>query len=184
MSGLRREAVAVALATSLKAGESRCRTAIRTPRVPAEGASPARTTEVWYLLYAIQTGIGGPAVMGVLILAILGRLWRIRQRPWARAAMGIGFGLGAGALFIPIIEDPAVFTRLWATVGLALALEVRPGDRPRLILRLPFRAVREHGGEETLVFVGDVLPRVEPSRPLPGRRSEARSFRRIAAQSP
>lgn len=85
---------------------------------------------MWYLLYAIQTGIGGLALLAALILAVLGRLWRIRQRPWARAAMGIGFGLGAGALLIPIIEDPAVFTPLWATVGLALALEVRPEIGP------------------------------------------------------
>jgi hypothetical protein len=83
---------------------------------------PRILTETWYILYAIQVGILGLGLLLVTATTILVRLWRDRFRPLSRVALGIAFGLGTGAVFIPVIEDPSVFTPLWAIVGLALAL--------------------------------------------------------------
>jgi hypothetical protein len=57
---------------------------------------------------------------------ILRRLWLERRQPLSRAVLGFGLGLATGALFIPIIEDPAVFTPLWGFAGLALAAAASP----------------------------------------------------------
>jgi len=104
---------------------------------------PRILTETWYLLYAIQVGIGGLALLVAVALAILRSLWKDRARPVARAALGFGLGLGAGALFIPIIEDPAVFVPLWAFSGLACAVSAtRPLPSPvpeRVLLAQPAR---------------------------------------------
>jgi hypothetical protein len=82
---------------------------------------PRILTETWYVLYAIQVGVLGFALLVALTLAILRGLWIARGRPVARAAIGFGLGLAVGALFIPIIEDPAVFIPLWAFAGLGVA---------------------------------------------------------------
>jgi hypothetical protein len=83
---------------------------------------PRILTETWPLLYAIQTGVDGLLLLAALVLAVFVGLWRSRAGPWSRAAIAIGVGLGFGSLFIPVIEDPAVFTPLWAIAGLALAM--------------------------------------------------------------
>jgi len=87
---------------------------------------PRILTETWYILYAIQVGIGGLLRLATLVLMILRRLWLERRQPLSRAVLGFGLGLATGALFIPIIEDPAVFTPLWGFAGLALAAAASP----------------------------------------------------------
>ncbi|HTI29787.1 MAG TPA: O-antigen ligase family protein [Methylomirabilota bacterium] len=82
---------------------------------------PRILTETWYILYAIQVGLIGFGLLAVTAVTILRRLWTDRLRPISRAAFGIAFGLGVGAIFIPVIEDPTVSTPLWAIIGLALA---------------------------------------------------------------
>ena len=42
----------------------------------------------------------------------------------------MGVGLGAGALFIPIIEEPTVFIPLWTFCALALAAASVPVPAP------------------------------------------------------
>jgi hypothetical protein len=42
--------------------------------------------------------------------------------PVCRAALAIGLGLAVGAVFIPIIEEPSVWTPLWVFTGLGVAL--------------------------------------------------------------
>jgi O-antigen ligase len=87
-----------------------------------EQASPNRIlTETWYLVYAIQVGILGLAVLLATALVILAGLWRSRASPLSRASIAMAVGLGAGALFIPIIDEPTVFTPLWSFCALALA---------------------------------------------------------------
>ena len=78
-------------------------------------------TETWYLVYAIQVGIAGLGLLVATALLILAGLWRSRASPISRGVIALGLGLGAGALFIPIIDEPTVFTPLWAFGGLALA---------------------------------------------------------------
>ena len=78
-------------------------------------------TETWYLVYAIQVGIVGLGLLVATALLILAGLWRSRASPISRGVIAMGLGLGAGALFIPIIDEPTVFTPLWAFGGLALA---------------------------------------------------------------
>jgi len=90
-------------------------------RFDEQQGSPRILTETWYILYAIQVGLIGFGLLAVTVVTILRRLWRDRLRPISRVAFGIAFGLGAGAVFIPVLEDPTVFTPLWAISGLALA---------------------------------------------------------------
>jgi O-antigen ligase len=92
---------------------------------------PRILTETWYILYAIQVGLIGFGLLAVTVVTILRRLWTDRLRPISRVAFGLAFGLGVGAVFIPVIEDPTVFTPLWAITGLALAgaaVAARRGD--------------------------------------------------------
>lgn len=90
-------------------------------RFEENAGRPRILTETWYLLYAIQVGVVGAALLAGLVLLVLRRAWASRDRPIARATLGIGLGLGVGALFIPIIEEPSVFIPLWAIAGLAVA---------------------------------------------------------------
>ncbi|MEO8273051.1 MAG: O-antigen ligase family protein [Chloroflexota bacterium] len=83
---------------------------------------PRILTETWYVLYAIQVGVFGLLLLALTALAILLRAWRSRASPVARFVIAAAVGLGAGALFIPIIEEPTIYTPLWAFAGLALAL--------------------------------------------------------------
>jgi hypothetical protein len=83
---------------------------------------PRILTETWYVLYAIQVGVFGLALLALTALVILLRLWRSRASPLARFVIAAGVGLGAGAFFIPVIEEPTIYTPLWAFAGMALAL--------------------------------------------------------------
>lgn len=83
---------------------------------------PRILTETWYVLYAIQVGAFGLALLGATALAILLRLWKTRDGPLSLLVIALGIGLGVGALFIPIIEEPTVYTPLWAFAGMALAV--------------------------------------------------------------
>ena len=82
---------------------------------------PRILTETWYVLYAIQVGVIGLALLAATGLAILFRLWKSRDGPWSQLVLALGIGLGVGAIFIPIIEEPTIYTPLWAFTGLALA---------------------------------------------------------------
>ena len=90
-------------------------------RFDEQQGRPRILTETWYILYAIQVGLIGFGLLAVTVVTILRQLWRDRLRPISRVAFGIAFGLGVGAVFIPVLEDPTVFTPLWAITGLALA---------------------------------------------------------------
>jgi hypothetical protein len=99
---------------------------------------PRILTETWYILYAIQVGVVGLGLLLATAWVILVRLWRSRDAPISRLALALGFGLGAGAVFIPIIEEPTVWTPLWAFAGLAVGLALgRPLAEPK-----PARASR------------------------------------------
>lgn len=94
------------------------------PKAVRFGESPGSArilTETWYLVYAIQVGVLGLLLLLATGLVLLVELWRSRGSPLSRAAIAMGVGLGAGALFIPIIDEPTVFTPLWAFSGLAVA---------------------------------------------------------------
>jgi hypothetical protein len=91
-------------------------------RFDEQEGKPRILTETWYILYAIQVGVVGLALLLLTGVTILWRLWQDRLWPLSRVALGIGLGLGAGAVFIPVIEDPSVFTPLWAIAAMALAL--------------------------------------------------------------
>jgi O-antigen ligase len=89
-------------------------------------------TEMWYLVYAIQVGVIGFLALAALAVAVLWQLWRTRASPLSATMIGVGVGLGVGAAFIPIIEDPAVFTPLWAFSGIAIVtarLAAEPVER-------------------------------------------------------
>jgi hypothetical protein len=87
-----------------------------------ESAGPSRIlTETWYLVYAIQVGIIGLLLLAATACVLLFDLWRARGAPVSRGAIAIGLGLGAGALFIPVLDEPTIFTPLWALTGLAVA---------------------------------------------------------------
>lgn len=90
-------------------------------RFDQQEGRPRILTETWYILYAIQVGLIGFGLLAITVVTILRWLWRDRLRPISRVAFGIAFGLGVGAVFIPVLEDPTVFTPLWAISGLALA---------------------------------------------------------------
>jgi hypothetical protein len=68
-------------------------------------------------------------------VTILRRLWRDRSMPISRVAFGIAFGLGVGAIFIPVIEDPTIYTPLWAVTGVALAVGATAAIRDRSVSR-------------------------------------------------
>jgi hypothetical protein len=104
-------------------------------RFDEQQGRPRILTETWYILYAIQVGVIGFGLLMVTALTILRRLWLDRLRPISRVALGIAVGLGAGAVFIPVIEDPTVFTPLWALTGIALALAAAAGIAGRSTAR-------------------------------------------------
>jgi hypothetical protein len=87
-----------------------------------ESATPTRIlTETWYLVYAIQLGVLGLLLLIAVAIVLLLDLWRSRGSPLSRAVIAMAVGLGAAAMFIPVIEEPTVFTPLWAFAGLAVA---------------------------------------------------------------
>ena len=84
------------------------------------GTAPIRHSEIWYLNYAAQVGLLGLALTAAFVIAILATLWTARRRPWPAVATALVMALGAGAIFIPVIDEPAVAGPLWAILGLAI----------------------------------------------------------------
>jgi hypothetical protein len=86
---------------------------------PSGGMGP--TSEIWYIDFALQAGIIGLLALAGLVAVAAAGLWRRRMAPVAKAALALGFGLGAGAILIPVIDEPTVAIPLWALIGLGLA---------------------------------------------------------------
>jgi hypothetical protein len=84
------------------------------------GTAPIRHSEIWFMNYAAQVGLVGLALTAVLVVAILAALWAARKRPWPAVGTAALLALGAGAIFIPVIDEPAVAGPLWAILGLAI----------------------------------------------------------------
>lgn len=87
------------------------------------GTAPALASEMWYLTYAMQVGVIGFAALASLLVVVLAGLWRRHPAPWPTLALGVWLGLGVGALFIPIVEDPSIATPMWVLGAVALAVE-------------------------------------------------------------
>ncbi len=86
------------------------------------GETPPMASETWYIAYAMQVGIPGLALLLAFVASIVLELWRASRLTWARLAIGVMAGLGAGALFIPVIDEPTVATPLFVIIALALAV--------------------------------------------------------------
>jgi O-antigen ligase len=84
------------------------------------GTAPIRHSEIWYLNYAAQVGLLGLALAAAFVVAILATLWPARRRPWPAVGMAVLVALGAGAIFIPVIDEPSVAGPLWVILGLAV----------------------------------------------------------------
>jgi hypothetical protein len=76
----------------------------------------------------MQVGIAGLVLTGALVVVIIKALWSARSSAWSVLALGLLFGAGAGALFISVVNEPAVAVPLWTLVGLAVA---QPAVVPR-----------------------------------------------------
>ena len=84
------------------------------------------TSETWYVDFILQAGIVGFVALVTLVLIVTRGLWLRRRRPLARSAFSIAAGLAIGAIFIPVIDEPAVAIPLWSVIGLALAQATAP----------------------------------------------------------
>jgi hypothetical protein len=84
------------------------------------GGEPVRHSEIWYLNYVGQVGLIGLALTALFIIAILGTLLPARGRGWPSVAIGCLLALGAGAVFIPVVDEPAVAGTLWGILGIAI----------------------------------------------------------------
>ncbi len=78
------------------------------------------SSETWYVNYLLQAGYVGLLALLALVAVVARTLWRKRRIPEARAALAAAAGLAVGALFIPVIDEPAVAIPLWALIGLGL----------------------------------------------------------------
>jgi O-antigen ligase len=92
------------------------------------GVNPAIHSETWYLDYAIQTGAPGALALAAFLLAIGRCLWSNRARRWSRFAFAIALGPAVGAIFIPIIDDPAVAMPLWSILAIGVIAGRAGGD--------------------------------------------------------
>lgn len=84
------------------------------------GATDVLSSETWYVNYLFQAGYVGLLALIGLALTIARVLWIKRRIPVARAALAASVGLAAGAVFIPVLDEPAVAIPLWALIGLGL----------------------------------------------------------------
>ncbi len=82
------------------------------------------SSETWYVNYLFQAGFFGLLALVALALAIARALWIKRSLPMARAALAAALGLAAGAVFIPVLDEPAVAIPLWGLIGLGLGSTV------------------------------------------------------------
>jgi len=78
-----------------------------------------RHSEIWYVTYTMQVGIAGLVLTAAFILVLLMALWSTRSSSWSVLAAGLLVGIGAGALFIHVVNDPAVAVPIWTLVGVA-----------------------------------------------------------------
>jgi riboflavin transporter FmnP len=69
----------------------------------------------------MQVGIAGLVLTGAFVVVVLMALWSARSSSWSVLAAGLLIGIGAGAVFIHVVNDPAVAVPLWTLVGLAVA---------------------------------------------------------------
>jgi hypothetical protein len=79
------------------------------------------SSEAWYVNYQLQTGYVGLGALLVLLIVCGRGLWQRRRHPLPRAALAIGLGLMVGALFIPVLDEPALAVPVWTLIGLGLA---------------------------------------------------------------
>ena len=77
-------------------------------------------SEMWYLDYLWQAGYFGLFALFALAAVVVRRLWRGRAIPISRAALAVVVGLAAGALFIPVLDEPAVAIPMWTLAALGL----------------------------------------------------------------
>jgi O-antigen ligase len=99
------------------------------PKADRFGETPVLlNSETWYLDYLWQAGYVGLFALMALAAIILLKLWRGRRDPAARLAMAVMVGLGAGALFIPVLDEPAVAIPMWTLVAFGLLSSERATD--------------------------------------------------------
>lgn len=94
------------------------------------GDEPTRHSEIWYLNFIWQVGMVGLLLAGILVVVMLITFFSARPRPWAAAAAAALLALGAGGLFIPVLDEPAVALSLWAILGLAIASTLKAEGEP------------------------------------------------------
>jgi hypothetical protein len=87
----------------------------------SESSQPQRHSDIFYLTYTMQVGIAGLVLTGAFVVVVLMALWSARSSSWSVLAAGLLIGIGAGAVFIHVVNDPAVAFPLWTLVGLAVA---------------------------------------------------------------
>lgn len=92
----------------------------KSTRFDSGTSGPLITSEVWYVDYALQTGYVGLIALLVLVGVVGSRLWKRRGNSLSRAALAVLCGLLVGALFIPVLDEPALAIPLWAIIGLGL----------------------------------------------------------------
>ena len=85
-----------------------------------ETAADFISSEMWYLNYLWQAGYLGLLALLALAAIIVRRLWRGRRNALSRAALAGTFGLAAGALFIPVLDEPTVAIPMWTLLALGL----------------------------------------------------------------
>ncbi len=88
------------------------------------GALDVLSSETWYINFLYQAGYVGLLALIGLALTITRALWTKRSIPVARAGLAAAVGLAAGAVFIPVLDEPAVAIPLWALIGLGLGSTV------------------------------------------------------------
>ena len=91
------------------------------PKSDRFGETPVLlNSETWWLDYLWQTGYIGLAALLALAAVIVRRLWRGRRNAMSRVALAAMIGLGMGAFFIPVLDEPAVAIPLWTLVAFGL----------------------------------------------------------------
>jgi hypothetical protein len=91
------------------------------PKSDRFGETPVLlNSETWYLDYLWQAGYFGLIALLGLAAIIFRRLWRGRRNAMSRVALAVTVGLAAGALFIPVLDEPAVAIPMWTLVAFGL----------------------------------------------------------------
>jgi hypothetical protein len=77
-------------------------------------------SEMWYLNYLWQAGAFGLLALLALAAIIIRKLWSGRRNVVSRSALAVMGGLAVGALFIPVLDEPAVAVPLWTLLAFGL----------------------------------------------------------------